>query len=105
MTVADVVARDAEEAGGGGDIALGLIDGALDEFVDSCIERETFPGEIEIRIECATCCRLVCHRSRRPRERGKVPLVAFLKYDRTLEIVAENADVARPGVLQQPRLA
>ena len=105
MAVADVVAGDAEESGGGGDVASGLVDGAPDEFVDGRFQRKTFLREIEIRGECAARRRFVGRRSRRAGERGEVPLVAFLEHDRSLEFVAEFADVARPSVVEQPRLA
>ena len=105
MAVADVVAGDAEESGGGGDVASGLVDGSPDELVDGRFQRKTFPGEIEVRIECAARRRFVRRRSRRAGERGEVPLVAFLEHDRSLEFVAEFADVTRPGVAEQPRPA
>ena len=102
--VAEVVAGDAEEAGGGGDVAMALLEGMADEMADGFLQAEAFGGETEIGFE--------------PRDLferpggidGSLEIVemersAFFEDDGALEFVGEFADVAWPEVGEEARAA
>ena len=49
--VAEIVAGDTEEAGGGGDVAVALLEGVADEVANGFLQAEAFGGKTEIGFE------------------------------------------------------